>query len=99
MKGRREKVYLYIAKNKRGMENGGLMIDRRKKVYLYGVVPYNYEVGFIPVYTAKNKRPLGNVQVVCFGKEAKRLPSACLFLCDTETTQSALELRNRRFFK
>jgi hypothetical protein len=75
------------------------MRDRRKKVYLYGLIRQNCYAGFVPVYTAKNKRLTKDVQVVSSGKEAKRLPKECMFLCEAETTQSALTLRNRRFFK
>lgn len=76
------------------------MRDKRKKVYLYGVVRHNCYAGFVPVYTAKNKRgTVVGFHVSSYGKEAKRLPKECMFLCETETLKSALELRNRRFFK
>ena len=71
------------------------MRDKRKKVYLYGIVRHDCYAGFVPVYTAKNK--VGAV-IGFHEKEAKRLPKECLFLCETETTQSAFALRNRRFF-
>ena len=55
------------------------MRDKRKKVYLYGIVRHDCYAGFVPVYTAKNK---GGAVIGFHEKEAKRLPKECLFLCD-----------------